>query len=198
MERTKRPDTRRQELLEAALHLFVEQGIAATTVEDVTLAAGAAKGTFYRYFRSKEVLLAAVREEFEQQVAEVTQAAATQIESHAAQLAALLTAGMEYYRDHLAVHDALFHTGETGSLMSSTLVRQLQQRIEAGVAGGAFVVADPALTAGLLFAAAHAAVDDYRAGDRQPWDRYIAAVEDLAARVVGGRAQKQRGTSSKQ
>jgi AcrR family transcriptional regulator len=188
MGRTKRPDTRRQELLAAALRLFVEQGVAATTVEDVTLAAGAAKGTFYRYFRSKEELLVAVRDQFEGDVAEATRAVVSQSSGGAAQLGALLTAGMEYYRDHVAMHDAVFHSGEQGTFMDSTLVRQLQARIEAGVASGEFAVEEPAITAGLLFAAAHAAVDDYRARARYPWDRYTAAVADLAARAVAGHA----------
>ncbi|MBZ4647922.1 MAG: transcriptional regulator, TetR family [Desulfomicrobiaceae bacterium] len=38
-----------QELLEAAERLFVEKGYLATTVQEITEAAGYAKGNFYRY-----------------------------------------------------------------------------------------------------------------------------------------------------
>ena len=39
-----------------ALHLFVEKGIAETTVRDIAAAAGLAEGTLYRHFESKEEL----------------------------------------------------------------------------------------------------------------------------------------------
>jgi AcrR family transcriptional regulator len=41
----------------AAIALFRQQGFAATTVEQITQAAGVAKGTFFAHFASKEVLL---------------------------------------------------------------------------------------------------------------------------------------------
>lgn len=44
----------------AALDLFVEQGFAATRMEDVAARAGVTKGTVYLYFDSKEALLRAV------------------------------------------------------------------------------------------------------------------------------------------
>jgi AcrR family transcriptional regulator len=47
----------RQGLLEAALALFREKGYEATTVEEITEQADVAKGTFFNYFSSKEVLL---------------------------------------------------------------------------------------------------------------------------------------------
>lgn len=44
-------------IFEAALRLFHEQGFAATTVEQITKAAGVAKGTFFVHFASKEAVL---------------------------------------------------------------------------------------------------------------------------------------------
>jgi len=46
-----------QRIFEAALALFHEQGFAATTVEQITQAAGVAKGTFFTHFASKEAVL---------------------------------------------------------------------------------------------------------------------------------------------
>ena len=60
--RQRRKDARPQELLDAALRLFVEKGFAATRAEEVAAAAGVSKGTLYLYFPSKEELLkAAIR-----------------------------------------------------------------------------------------------------------------------------------------
>lgn len=58
--RQRRKDARPQELLQAALTLFVEKGFAATRAEEVAQRAGVSKGTLYLYYPSKEELLKAV------------------------------------------------------------------------------------------------------------------------------------------
>lgn len=60
LQRQRRKDARPQELLDAALSLFVEKGFAATRAEEVAARAGVSKGTLYLYFPSKEELLKAV------------------------------------------------------------------------------------------------------------------------------------------
>src|SRR5688572_12360780 len=61
--RQRRKEARPQELLSAALELFVEKGFAATRSEEVALRAGVSKGTLYLYYPSKEDLLKAVIEQ---------------------------------------------------------------------------------------------------------------------------------------
>jgi AcrR family transcriptional regulator len=56
----RRKDARPQELLAAALDLFVERGYAATRLDDVAAQAGVSKGTLYLYFTNKEELFKAV------------------------------------------------------------------------------------------------------------------------------------------
>lgn len=56
----RRKDSRPQELLTAALDLFVERGYAATRLEDIAARAGVSKGTLYLYFDNKEELFKAV------------------------------------------------------------------------------------------------------------------------------------------
>lgn len=56
----RRKDARPQELLAAALDLFVERGYAATRLDDVAARAGVSKGTLYLYFENKEELFKAV------------------------------------------------------------------------------------------------------------------------------------------
>ena len=58
--RQRRKETRPQELLDAALALFVEKGFAATRSEEVAHRAGVSKGTLYLYYPSKEELFKAV------------------------------------------------------------------------------------------------------------------------------------------
>ncbi|MBI1796491.1 MAG: TetR/AcrR family transcriptional regulator [Candidatus Eisenbacteria bacterium] len=54
------PEERPGHILIAALDAFVENGFAATRLEDVAERAGISKGTLYLYFDSKEALLTAV------------------------------------------------------------------------------------------------------------------------------------------
>jgi len=56
----RRKAARPQELVAAALELFVERGYAATRLEDVAAAAGVSKGTVYLYFANKEELFKTV------------------------------------------------------------------------------------------------------------------------------------------
>jgi AcrR family transcriptional regulator len=56
----RRKDARPQELLAAAIDLFVERGFASTRLEDVARRAGVSKGTLYLYFENKEELFKAV------------------------------------------------------------------------------------------------------------------------------------------
>ena len=58
----KKPDVRRQEIVEAAQKLFLEQTYDNTTTNDVMKTLGIAKGTIYHYFSSKSALLDAVVE----------------------------------------------------------------------------------------------------------------------------------------
>lgn len=69
--RQRRKETRPQELLDAALELFVEKGFAATRSEEVARRAGVSKGTLYLYYPSKEELFkAVVRQKLSQLIAE--------------------------------------------------------------------------------------------------------------------------------
>ncbi|MFN3861751.1 MAG: TetR/AcrR family transcriptional regulator [Roseateles sp.] len=90
--RQRRKDARPQELLDAALALFVEKGFAATRSEEVAARAGVAKGTLYRYYPSKEELFKAmVRESLSDHIV----ASAAQAAQHEGRIAELLRRMMQ-------------------------------------------------------------------------------------------------------
>ncbi|AMC37096.1 hypothetical protein VN23_14215 [Janthinobacterium sp. B9-8] len=60
---TRRKEARPQEILEAALGLFVSKGFAATKMADIAKAAGVTSGTPYIYFAGKEEIFEAVMRE---------------------------------------------------------------------------------------------------------------------------------------
>src|SRR5215831_11563191 len=64
-------DERRQQLIEAAKDVFAQKGYHATTVDDITRAAGVAKGTFYLYFTEKREIYYEVVRAFFQLVKDV-------------------------------------------------------------------------------------------------------------------------------
>ena len=51
-----RPLTKKSEVIDAALSLFMRKGIKATTTRDIALRAGISEGTIYRHFESKAEL----------------------------------------------------------------------------------------------------------------------------------------------
>jgi AcrR family transcriptional regulator len=60
----RRPAERRTDLLDAAERLLAERGLGATTVADITSAAGVSKGSFYVYFASRDELVEALNARF--------------------------------------------------------------------------------------------------------------------------------------
>jgi len=58
-----RPLTKKSEVIDAALALFMRKGIKATTTRDIALRAGISEGTIYRHFESKEELAEILFEE---------------------------------------------------------------------------------------------------------------------------------------
>ncbi|MEW6262727.1 MAG: TetR/AcrR family transcriptional regulator [Thermodesulfobacteriota bacterium] len=54
---SKPPEERREEIVQAAQKLFIENGFALTKVSDIVKAVGVSQGTFYYYFKTKEEIV---------------------------------------------------------------------------------------------------------------------------------------------
>ena len=84
-----RPD----EVLDAAVHLFMERGFAATRVDDIAAAAGISKGAVYQYFPTKQAIFEAlVRRAVGPLVDEAATAAASRTDDPAKVIAGLVQA----------------------------------------------------------------------------------------------------------
>lgn len=57
-------ESRRHQILDAAIRVWVERGFHQATVEEIARASGLAKGTLYLYFPNKEAILQAVLERY--------------------------------------------------------------------------------------------------------------------------------------
>ncbi len=89
----RRKDARPQELLDAALDLFVERGYASTRLEDVAKRAGVSKGTLYLYFINKEELFKAVVRENIVPVLGAAEDIISTFEGHSAELLRCIVMG---------------------------------------------------------------------------------------------------------
>jgi TetR/AcrR family transcriptional regulator, transcriptional repressor for nem operon len=190
MPRTKPPEQRRADLLEAGRTLFLSKGVAATSLEDITRGAGVSKGLFYLYFQSKDDLLQALQDQFSAELADRIRAAATNsVTDWGARLDACVEAISGSYREQHDLHDVLFrHGGHVSASHRAThalVLQALSDMLASGVAAGAFDVDDPDATAVLVWASA-GGFDPEFAGDPAPADdRLIRAAQQLFRRAAG-------------
>ncbi|MGH3298037.1 MAG: TetR/AcrR family transcriptional regulator, partial [Trebonia sp.] len=154
--RTKPAEQRRADLLRASRELFLAQGVAATSLEDITSRAGVSKGLFYLYFRSKDELFVALQDEFSIELSARIRAAADAIEDWPAKLDACVQVIFDNQAERHDLHEVLFRHGgpvsashHPGHELAQLAIRDI---LADGTAAGAFDVEDPAATAALCWA----------------------------------------------
>lgn len=186
--RTKPAEERRDDLLNAAEHLFVRQGVAPTTIEQITSGAGVAKGSFYLHFTSKEDVVAALRLRFAVRIGSEISVAVDRIaaDDWRGRLAAWATACADAYALLAPLHAVVFSEvppRNSDGLADNPLIDDLAQLLAAGSAAEAWSVDDPLFTAIFLFNALHGVIlDATRYGGRDELNRRIV---DHSARLVG-------------
>ena len=163
--RTKPPEVRREELLDAAQTLFLAQGIAATSVDAIVAGADVAKGTFYLYFDSKQQLLAALRQRYIDTYCEELRIAMNECppDDWRGRLRAWVAAGVDGYLNHHALHDLVFHQFRPEpryATHKNSTADQLSDFLTAGNVAGAWALQEPRLTAMMLFHALHGALEE--------------------------------------
>jgi AcrR family transcriptional regulator len=189
----KDPDVRRQELMDAAVRVFHDKGLAKATISDVTDEASVAKGTFYLYFDSKEHLLGALKERFVDELLD-----------HAASLYARVGKDdwwaladtsvrssidfMIEHRDMIEVFAQEGLTPETRRLFAdceNKLRMVFSAGIAAGIEAGAFRVTDPLMAATLLDHAVHGTVEHAILYDEDlDRDRLLASALELTRKFL--------------
>jgi AcrR family transcriptional regulator len=147
--RTKPAGVRRAEL-------FLAQGLEATTVEQITQAAGVAKGSFYLQFATKEELLAALRRDFLEGYREELDAVLAEVpaDQPAARLAVWTAVTLSVLLDQAALRALLFdgpraYVDPDGGANAAVL--RLAGLLEEGARAGGWALADPGGTAIFLF-----------------------------------------------
>ena len=177
----------------AAERLFLDQGVAPTTIEQITSGAGVAKGTFYLYFSSKDDVLAALSDRFAQQLlGKIKTAIAGQpADEWKGKLKCWISACVNGYLDAIPLHDILFYGSRPASregLVDNIVIDDLAALLEAGIHAKAWSLEDPHSTAVFLFNGVHAAVDDaFIREKRVNRTRLSKRLEELCSRAAGVR-----------
>jgi AcrR family transcriptional regulator len=190
--RTKPPEERREDLMNAAQRLFLKHGVGPTTIEQITTGAAVAKGTFYLYFSSKEDVLAALRGRFAQELLTRIKSAVEQNreDDWKGKLASWAEAGVAGYLDSIQLHDILFYGAPRPparkGLVKNDIIDHLAGILRAGDAAGAWSVDDPPFTAMFLFNGLHGAVDQAQGSEKRVnRNRLVQRQRQLCLRAVG-------------
>jgi len=190
---SKPPDERREDLVLAAMALFLDKGYERCSVSDIVRKVGVAQGTFYYHFRSKDELLDAVVARHIDTLQVLVQAA-------------LARAGADVLDRLMAVLDTLFTATAANRALIAFLLKPgnellherlrqglvavllpvLGQLVERGVAEGRMAVEHQPETLALLLAAfAHLAQASGQDAQPESLQRLRQAVRQLFSRALG-------------
>lgn len=189
---TKHPQVRRAELLDVAFELSRRHGFEAVSVEQITRAAGVAKGTFYHYFASKSELREHVVGRFGDSLfAHLTDALAQARGTGAQRLGALMVAAAAYKQTHADLGYAAYLFRDENYALRHRLYDSLRERTRAvllpvireGSGDGSISVVDAESATDLVL------LLWFDAADRL-WGRAIEAADSaaFAAIMVAGSA----------
>jgi len=151
--------------MDAAEPIFLDKGVAATSIDEIVTAADVAKGTFYIHFESKEQLLLALQKRFVAVFRRDLQAGMNRrsVDDWKGRLRGWIEAGVDDYLDRTALHDLVFHDfrpDDPRKKDDNPIVADLAELLGQGARARAWSVETPHLTAVMLFHAFHGAVDD--------------------------------------
>lgn len=125
-------DERRGELLLAARQVFASKGYHAATVDDITRAAGVAKGTFYLYFDEKRAVFYELIRAFFELVTEIGSAVAEEVQDRAEYVRRLEVAVAricELFRDHRDLVKLVYRESMGMDPELESMVREFYRRI---------------------------------------------------------------------
>lgn len=126
----------RLRLIESALVVFADKGVDASVIDDVIVAAGVSRGTFYNYFRTNAELLAAVGEvlsnELVNQIEQVVGDFDDPVERLACGLRMFLHTAKTYPHFSNFIWRAGFNATSAGHLIYAYLPRHIMESMEKG------------------------------------------------------------------
>ncbi|MEQ3553040.1 TetR/AcrR family transcriptional regulator [Pseudonocardia nematodicida] len=169
--RLRRPSGGRDQLLETAVTEFIARGYDATSMEDLSRAAGITKSSFYHHFAGKEALLRAALERAVDGLFGVLSAPAAQEGSPSQRLRAIVAAQVRVLMTELPYVTLLLRV--RGNTETERWALERRRAFDASIsalvreardAGEVRADVDPALAARLLSGLVNSIVEWYRPG----------------------------------
>lgn len=163
---------RRADLLDAAMEVFAENGVADATVSDITARAEVAKGTFYLYFDGKDRVVAGLWERY---VARFLEIAKDMIENQTPQedwgsvLATLMERLVDHAMEHADLHRIVYGSADAKALAlcwetNQQVIALFAKAIQSGMATGVLRPGNSEAFARVVYHGAHGALHDAISG----------------------------------
>lgn len=152
-----------RKLLEAATFLFVEKGFDETTIDEIVLRAGSAKGTFYHHYESKAALLVALREKVIDHFQEHIDQALSNCPDDALELKleTWVSAACDAYARIGTLHDIVFgNCGSRWTVSDEIFMKGLAALLEEGHRKKIWTAEVPDVTATYIFRGMLGIIDD--------------------------------------
>jgi len=196
------PETRRDELVDAARKVFALKGVAGSTVSDIVKAADVAQGTFYLYFKAKGDIVNAVVEQIGDELIDAIERSVRASEGGA-------VARLRAFSDILvaAVSDPavkelaeLFHLpgnrpahDRLAERFLPRIAPMVEEIVRQGIAEGSFIADDPRGAAWFVLGGLHALETAFT---RDELSTAIGDATTLALRALGCGAPAETPTGS--
>ena len=198
--RARKKEETKERIFQAALELFRQRGVAATTVEEICDRADVAKGTFFNYFPRKEAVFAFLTEQWQAEAAERASAILAEPGPARDRLIDLFVEFARFYEEERELAGHMVQEwgrqrrtpddeiGRRWNALGEEVVRRLQEtgEIRADI--------DPGRAHELMESVYHGTVALYVAAPTPPFplreelrSRLTLVMEGLAPRVPGGR-----------
>ena len=191
--------SRRQAIEDVASDLFRERGYAATSIRDIARALSVQGASLYAHVTSKEDVLWAIVDRAATRFETAADRAEAEAASHrpgdpAEAIAALVEAHVDVLTAD--VDEAGVFVNEWRSLGEERRRQILDRRdayqarfrrqVDAGMAGGAFAMTDPAIATSTVLSALNGVAAWYDPNGRLPADRIADHLVDLVLRMLEG------------
>lgn len=139
---SKKPEERRQEIIEVAQRHFQEKGYEATQIKDIVREMGVAQGLFYYYFKSKDEVFAAVAETYASTVVKKISEKINPLTTALEKLYGIVDAFAEVANDNRLIFEQL-HRAQDGlflkkivEMLRYLLIPNVTEIVREGVASG--------------------------------------------------------------
>lgn len=194
---TKAPEVRREDLLQAASTLFLEKGIAATGIGDITDRAAVARGTFYLYFSSKDEVVSALWRRYVDGFLDLADAVLERETGGAEDVSRILDLIVrltEHALDHAHLHRLVYGSADAAAIAlcrrsDEAIIARLTDAIRAYFRSSGRQEQDADLVALLLFhgldGALHSAITQDREIDSAA---FVQGIKRFTAKALAGGA----------